>query len=431
MCRKASALLLLLVICPFLTACFDAREIGDYAYVAVMGIERGISDTFRITFQIPDTSKSGGGGGGSSGGGSAGGGGGEQKEEKNIITVEAPSFFSAVPLVNSNIPKTLNFMHLEAMVISEDLASSGKMGELVTPYVRFRQIRRTTELIICKGKAEEFVRAIKPYAGGLVTQTMEDLIQKSKTTGLFPITNLNDAYAGTKSNYHSFLGVYAAVNKGENLPKEGSEYTGAHKIAGDYYAGDVPRKNGQEIEFLGSVVFKGDKMVGKLTGFETQMLLLMRGELERVAFTIPDPIKPEFVVPIEIKEFEKPKIKVDISGNKPKIDAKISIEGDIIIVQSRIYYEKPDMTKIVEAATEKYLEEGIKRAFEKCKNYKSDVFKFGAVVVRDFLTIPEWEEYNWLSKFPESELSVKVDFTVRRTGKMLKSMPVVSPEGKE
>ena len=51
-----------------MTGCFDSHEIGDFAYVTAMGIDEGISDTFRLTFQISKFSQGGGGGGENDGG---------------------------------------------------------------------------------------------------------------------------------------------------------------------------------------------------------------------------------------------------------------------------------------------------------------------------------------------------------------------------
>ena len=121
--RKGTLILISLLLPFFITGCFDSHEIGDFAYVTAMGVEHGISDTFRITFQISKFSKSSGGNGENEGGG------GEKNEEMEIITMDSSSLLSAVSIVNANISKELNFMHLKAIVISEELAENGKLGE--------------------------------------------------------------------------------------------------------------------------------------------------------------------------------------------------------------------------------------------------------------------------------------------------------------
>ncbi len=419
--RKRALILVCLFIIPFfLTACFDAHEIGEFTYATMIGFEHGVSDKYRITFQILKFVQS-------SGGENKGGG----QETTETITFDVPTLAAAFNISNTNISKILNFMHIKAIVISEELATSGHLGESITPLMRYRQIRRTTNVIVCKGKAEEFIKATKPYAGELVTKTLEDLVENSKNTGYFPKSTFNDFYDGIKAPYHALMLMYGAINKGENLQENGLKYEGKTKDSGDYYAGDVPRSGGGGIELFGSAILNGDKMVGKLTGFETQLLLMMRGELKSVSFTIPDPEIPTLSIPLSINEFEKPKIDIDLNGGSPKIHAKLKMEGDILTIQSRIHYEDPEKKKIVEDAFEKYIVEGVERVFAKCKVFKADVFNFGTEAVTQFWTIPEWENYNWLEKFDKSELKVEADFTIRRTGKIIKSEPIYSSEGKE
>ncbi len=67
---------------------------------------------------------------------------------------------------------------------------------------------------------------------------------------------------------------------------------------------------------------------------------------------------------------------------------------------------------------------------EKCINLKTDIFGFGHVAARQFLTIEEWEEYNWIKQFQNAEISTEVNFTIRRTGTQLKSSPIITSEGK-
>lgn len=422
--RKRTLILIFLLLPMFITACFDSHEIGDYAYVTALGVEQGISDTFRITFQIPKFSQ------GSQTGGESGGG-GKESEQMEIITLDTSSLHSAISLVNTNISKNLNFMHLKVIVMSEELATSSKVKERMAPIVRYRQIRRTTGVIVCKGKAEEFVSALKPYSGELITQTIEELIKNSSITGYFPKTTLDNFYNGMKSPYHALLCTYGAVNKEDKLISGETAFEGEPNIPGDYYAGDIPRKGGQGVELFGSAVFDGDKMVGKLTGSETKMLLIARGELKRAPFSITDPEVPEAMVPIEVTEFDKAETSIDLNYGKPKIQIKLKMEGNIAAIQSGINYETPEKKKIIEDAFEQYLVEGIQKTFDKCKEFKTDVFKFGTTAALQFWTIPEWEEYNWLEKFSESELKAEVDFTIRRSGTILKSEPIYSSEGKK
>ena len=93
------------------------------------------------------------------------------------------------------------------------------------------------------------------------------------------------------------------------------------------------------------------------------MARIIHGTLKRAAFTIQDPLSPDKIIPIEVKEFEKPKIKIDLSEYKPKIHAEIKLEGDITSIPSRIHYEDLKMNQVLEQVFEKFIESGIKRTF--------------------------------------------------------------------
>lgn len=411
----------IMLTCVFLTACYDSKEIDDYAYVVMMGIEHGVTDRIRLTLQIPEFS--GNGMSGDQGGGGGSGGDEEKRVEKENITIDAPSIFAAISEANIFIPKTINFMHLNAVVVSEDFAKSGEVKEFVVNLLRYPEIRRNTAVIVCKGSASEFIKDTKPYLGSLVTETMEELISKSVVTGYFPKLTISDFTIKVKSTYTQALTIYAAVNKGENYVEEGPYYSGGYKVPSDFYAGDTPRDGGHEIELLGTAVFEMGSMVGKLTGFETQMVELILGNLERIYVTIPDPLSPELVIPIEIKEIESPVTHVDISKDKPLIHSRISLEGEIISIPSGINYEDPEKKKIIEEAVAKLISDGIKRTFAKCQALKTDIFEFGTHAVRQFWTIQDWENYNWRQRFSEATLELHVDFTIRRTGRFIETVP--------
>lgn len=425
MSKKLSVSASILLIAFFLSGCFDANEVGNYAYVSMMGIDEGVSDILRLTFRIPEFNVASG-GTKSSGGGESGN---NEKEEKEVVTLDTSNLLSGVAILNNSIPKLINFMHMKAIIISEKMAESGKVGEIIGGLMRYRQVRGTTSVIICKGSAQEFIKEVKPYQGGLITEALEELTLISENTGFIPNFTLRDMYNRMKSPTTQFLGNYGAINNGENFKDSDSIYEDGYKIPGNYYAGETYVKGGPKIELFGSAVFDGDKMVGKLTGFETQITRLVQGRLKRAAFTIQDPLSPEFVIPIEVKEFEKPQVNINFSENNPKIQVRIKLEGDINSVPSQINYEKPEMNEIIERAFEKFIKGGIEQTFAKGQRLNNDIFDLGTIAIRQFLTITEWEEYKWVEKFVQAELDAQVEFTIRRTGKFLDSEPIISSEG--
>lgn len=433
--RRSIVLILLCSALATLTSgCYDAMEIDDMAYVITIGVDKGVSDKLRLTVQMSTMQKSEGGGeGGSGGGGSMSGGSGMKVGGDGVyttITVDAPSLYTGINLINTFTPRRLNLMHSKFLIFSEELAREG-IGTYISAFIRQREIRRTMHVLVCKGLAMDFVRANKPTIGEMVSKAEEMLIEQEKFTGFFTDENFGRLYNDIKSTYNQPIVALGAVNEFKAFNKEGERWGEEYKTGGAYKAGEIPRMGGGQIEIIGTALFDGDKMVGELNGDETRMMVVLRGELARFYFTLQDPLKPEFVVPLDVHQARQPQVKIRFEGDKPVIDVKLQLEGDILAIQSRINYESDKLKPMIEEAFEKYAKNEMDKLIKKCQSLKVDVFNFGKRASMHFGTIQEWEKYNWIGQFEKAQISTEVKFTVRRTGVMLRSSPIISTEGKQ
>ena len=302
--------LLCIMFCITLSSCYDVSEIDDMAYVLALGIDKGVSHQWRLTVQLPTMDAAPGGGGI--------GGEGDKKDGASrdvIITIDAPSFFTGINMINVVVPRELNFMHTKYIVVSEELARSGMLGEMIAPLVRYRQVRKSTYVIIAKGSAMEFIRENKPTVGATLSKSMEIMMDEWENTAFFPPATLHDLYNGFKSTYRQPVAMLAAINDFSSFIEgnKGQDNNISHEF--EYTAGQLPRIGGSRIEFMGSAIFDGDKMVGELTGSETRIMMIGRGELVRGFFTIPDPYKPEMPIPLDVRMARTPEVKVRVEGD--------------------------------------------------------------------------------------------------------------------
>lgn len=408
------------------TSCYDANEVDDLLHIITIGVERGVSDKWRLTVQFPTLK---GGAGGTSGGG--GGGGQGSSDEYASVTVDAPSFFTGIDMLNATISRRLNFMHAKNLIISEDLAESGMLGEFLAPIARFRQIRATLLVYISKDSPMEYIEDFKPAIGTALTKNMEILAKEAQITGFFPHTTLESFYEQMKSTYRQPTVTIATVSKGKGFKKEGEKWGNEFKTGGEYYAGELPINRTNRLEAFGAAVFDGDKMVGELNGEETRLMQMANGEFKLGFFTMQDPEKPSLIIAFDVRRSKKPRVMIKFQGDRPIIHLKVELEGDLLSVQSRINYEQPELKPELERAFEKQIKDGLEKLMEKAKALNTDIFGFGQVAAAQFLTIQEWEEYNWLNKFQDAEITTEAKFTIRRTGTILKSSPIITTEGKK
>ncbi|HBN85837.1 MAG TPA: hypothetical protein DDZ89_18570 [Clostridiales bacterium] len=184
-----------------------------------------------------------------------------------------------------------------------------------------------------------------------------------------------------------------------------------------------------KITLFGTALFDGDTIVGNLTGDKTRFLLMVRDEFERGFFTMQDPNRADLAIPIDVSSLKSPKINVTFIDQKPVIQVKIFLNGEILAVQSRVYYEYPQMKTILEKRFSKSLEKGIQDLADKCINLNVDAMKLGSHAVKKFLTIDEREEYEWNKNFSDTKVEVDVEFYIRRTGTQIYSNEINDSSG--
>ena len=422
--RKVIAILLISILLMNFTACFDADEIDDYLFVSAMGIDKGKTDKWRLTLQLPALQDGGGGEQEQSGGDSGQG-------TPHYVSIDAPTFFTGIDMLNSSLPKKLNFSQMQIIYLGEELVRNGEIGQFIAPLGRFRQLRRSAHVFVVKENALDFIKENKPALGTNLSKTFQLFYQIAETTGFFPHVTFEYFYESLKSTSYQAMLPLAAVNDFKNFKKTGKPWGTEFKTGGYYTAGELPRIGENNGEVFGTAVLNGEKMVGTLNGDETRFLLMARGEFNRGVFTIPDPKKPELAIPLDVKANKKPDIKVSFRDSKPVINLKIQLDGDLLAVQSMIDYEQPQQKRLLEQEFEKVVQTGIEDVISKCQGLNADIFSFGDYAARNFLTIGAFEKYNWNKRFKDAQVKVDVSFIIRRTGTQIKSSPMKNPTGED
>lgn len=433
--RKAmrlNSLLFILVIgsCFTFTGCYDAREPDDLGYVMAIGLDKGKTNFLKMTLQIAVPVKIGGGG--------DGGGGGEGGAESSTIeSVETPSVWSGLNMINSFTSRQVLLSHAKAVVISEELAREGILSYLHA-MVRNREFRPNMRVLVTRTSAEDYIKSVTPKLELNPSKYYELNFKSGSYTGFTPDVTLNDFYLNTKSLHRQSVAILASVNKFDpekDVDIQASTYKEKNKpypFEGDFKAGDIPRKAELKSEIMGLAVFDGAKMVGELDGEEAAYYLMATGEYNYSFWTFPDPrYKDKFVI-LNVRQNRKPRTSVKIINGKPFIDLGLNLEADILSIQSGENYEDPGQVKFLEASAENSLKEGMMRTLDKAaRQYHSDIFGFGRKAKATVLTWNQWEAVNWKGIFQNSEFNVNVDLNIRRPGLMIRSVPAVSSKGKE
>lgn len=421
---KLTALTLIIVILfPLLfTGCYDSVEIDDEVYAIAIGVDKGTGQNLKVTFQYPVYK-----GGGKNGGG---GGGSESKESGQVdstivSTIEAPSILEAMNMLNTSLGRRVSLMHSKLLVFSEEIARLG-VARYIAPFTRYRETRRTMKVVVSKSNAEELLMNMKSLIGESSAKGIELLFEQYKTNGFFPNSTLQEFYKDMTIGYEQPFAISANLNEltGKGIFSQ-SENSGT-KDSPDLSAGALARKGGSKIELIGMDLFKGDKMTGTLDGYETRFFLMVQGEFKRANLTLNDLNSPGNIIVFDVRQGRHPKIFVNFNGNKPTLGVDLNIEADIVSIQSRINYERSTKLGGLEVQLETYLKNGVTRMIKKTQQFDSDAIGFGRKAAHHFLTIKEFNDYKWLSKYKDLDVNVSVKVNIRRTGLMYEAAEIAA-----
>ncbi len=423
MVKKVSLLLALCIfICFFSTGCYDAEEVDDEVYALMLGIDKGTTNSIRLTIQYP-TYKSGGGGGGGGGGedNKGGMGGSNEAPGSNIHTIEAPTVLEALDMYGMAISRRVSLMHAKNLIISEEVAREG-MERYLAPLARYREARRIVNIAVVKGTAQKYIQNNKSNIGESLSKAMELMSVQADNTSFFPRVDFFNFYKSLLSSYQQGYTAYTGINDFKELSDKIPPGKAPQRIDNGYEPGKLPRSGVAKREFVGTTVFNKDRMVGYFNSEETRYFLMVKGRFRRGIITLKDQESPGDSIPLDFRPSRKPVIKGYFKNGKPYIFVKLEMEADIGSIQSRIYYEDKDKLDKLNKQASKFVQDRVVEVIGKAQYiYKSDIFGFGQKLAGYFPNIQEWEKYNWLSKFDQAKISVAVNVNIRRTGLMIRS----------
>lgn len=400
---KYISLFLGIVLCIVtLSGCYDNNEIEDLAYVIAIGIDEADENSFTLTFQtaVPK----------SIAGGSSGGGGGEIT---NIMSFKTDNFLSGLKKASEYMSRQIDLSHTKIIAVSENIAKEG-----ITAFLKGLQqnmeIRPNVNIIVASEGAKKYIESIQPKLSSNPTKYYTLLFKSYETDFLVPDIQLED-YLYRVNNYGvQPVAVYTETDKAinENKPTGDEE---SKKSEGESEKSTDSKKENMTIK--GLAVFHMDKMVGKLDSEKSTIFALLSGSNNNVQIEVTDPFDKRFKVLSDIRKGKSSSTKVKIEKGKPKISINLKLNIDVQAMQSDIDYDEPDKAAKLKKAYEDYLNKGLNDLLSKVTyEYKTDIFGFGELAKRNFITIDKWEKAKWPKIFTQAQYDYKIDVKITKHG---------------
>lgn len=441
MLKFYAVVVLTLVFIYAFSASYTSDSVDNISYVIALAVDVNEGEqNLQVTFEFMDTSAF------SS----------EQSGDSKgaiIDTVTSTSINSAINLLNAYIGKEVNLSHCKVVVFSDKLAEKGISFE-VSELMNNIQVRPSTNIIICKGNALEYIQNSTSQLEKILTKYYDIFPNSSEYTGytsnimigefynylttkecgnLAILGGLNPTISPSNSSGNPSNGSSGGSSSGsnksseggssekssENSSKENSESTEKpdnNNNLSQVVSGSAPILGERGTENIGLAVLKDGIYRGDLTAIDTLCHTLIKGEVNSFLLTINNTEIYKNYIDVSLYENNPPKITVNISENEPVINIKIKLVGRISNLKDGINYSDEstnlDLNEISDAVNrslEGYVYDYLKKT---SSEFKCDIDYFYNYAKRNFKTIYDWRNYDWGSKYEKSKFNVSVESQV-------------------
>lgn len=376
---------------------YKSHSIDNLAYIVAMGIDKTESGKLQVSFQLIENS--------------AFSESGSSEDSGTIIdTVESSSIDTAINLLNTYIGKEVNLAHCKVVVFSESIATDG-LSDYIYRLINNSQIRPTTNIVISRCDAKYYIENSTSKYEKVITKYYDVFPQSADYTGYTANVTIGDFFNKINNNYSNPIAILGGVNtettENQNT-SESNEETDFNILANESsITGDRGTEN------IGLAVFKGDKLVGELTALETLCHSIITGETNSFVISVPDPQNDEANIDIAVSETEKPNVDVDISNGSPYISLDINLSGRVLSVNNGTNYLNENYLNMISDSANQYLESQIlEYLYKTSTEFNSCIDEFYSYVINKFLTIQDWEAYDWSSNYQSSFFNVNVNMNV-------------------
>lgn len=388
---KIKKLMALLLICCSLSGCWDKVEIDRKSFISTIAIDAGqdigmeeelksIKPDERmkeenlkrliITYGFPDISEL-----------------GPEKSgtaKEDFVTVDAYSMQDGFSEMATRTSRDINFGHTKLLILSEGLMEYPETFKEILDYLeRESSINKKMQVIIAKGKAEDYVK-YEPIMEKNIESYIVGLVENSKRNStIIPIT-LNKLLILLYQNGNAIV---------PNI----------------YYD-----KAKEEINLWGVAVIKNYKLEGYLDKIETSGLQMLRGEVEGgkqsivldghpVDYEI-DGAKRKIALSYDDENKLKVKIDIELEGllKDYTIDEEVFVKNKIKQIENNFNHSIEEQCETIARVTQK------KFAVDPI-GIKEDVEKFHPKIYKKV-------KDNWEETYKNADIDVVVKTRIRRIG---------------
>jgi len=410
-----SKLIALILCLALFSGCWDKQELEDHTFVIMLGLDKADSDNILVSVAYPVTQTN--------------IGGAESQGDYAVVSAKAPTVAQAMSLFGITLAGPLSLFSTKTLVISEELARDDALRHIFSSG-RYEQMRNNTNVLISKTSAAEFIaaRVENPAIDPLRQEDL--LLEQANYSAYYRPMQLLDFMVSLQAKNMDAAAMYGGVAiKAKEESQQGSGGGGANEggseqdpagqaqleepVSRGYLPGRAPLTGQNHTQVSGLAIFSGQRMVGALDSFETQILAMLTRSRTRKILSLPDPHSPDDTITVSIMPTRRGKIRAYLVEDTPTFDIYVCLRGNIEHIRARAGYDQDSLAEYIRQECLSDME-SLVDALQ--NQYRSDLLGLGNKLARNFKTIQEWEAYGWHNRYPDADIRIHLTLTMENTG---------------
>jgi|GEM_PF-2460660 len=350
-------------------------------------------------------------------------GGTEAELITRLETARGITLYDATRNIIAKIGAKVYWGHTMVYVLSERLAKQG-IADAIGVLSRQTQVRSDIFILVCESESIEKIFEFEDPIHEDISQHLHDLEEDYEASTKYRRAPLFIVLQELASNEISLTLPYIKMVKIESEESKGGE--GKTKSSGGEETKSASEEKVEEIIVAdGSTVFKGDIMVGRIDGLDTQSVLILKEEA-----------KENYILTIKESE-ELPSCTIEVINSDLNIDPvldkeenlgfniELKLEGDLVELHTERDLVSEEEKGDLEDAFEAMLENQIRKTIEKTqKDYQADIFGFASVTHRKQGEYWSALPMRWEDIYEKAEIDVSVDIEIESSSLSMGSIRI-------
>lgn len=373
---------------------YSSLNLDNSAFVVAIGIDKSDTEKLKVTYQfvnIPSSSE------------------GSTSDAKIILdTIDCSSLSNSVNIMNAYLGKRLNLSHCKLIVFSEEFAKDGISDEIYS-LLNDIQIRPTANIVVSKCDSKYYIENSKPSLENLVTKYYNIFPSSSEYTGYLYNATIGDFFNALKCNTCQPYTILGGLTSSASNDNDTSSYSTKDSTI---KSNNSPISGNRITENIGLAVFKEDKLAGELTAMETMCFSILRKDSQSFLISVDNPEKENSTIDVYLN-LSKKDVDINIINGSPYIKINAKFDGKIYSMSENSKYLNTDVLNFISSECSNYLESNLSSFLYKTSTeFNSDICGIGKYSLSKFLTIKDFNNYNWSNNYKSSVFDIDINTNI-------------------